>query len=424
MAGFFDGKVIPASPTLPDPNRYSLFGLKDAEPNLGAPPTDGYGLASTATGIRYWALIPPAGPPGPAGPVGPGGPSGPSGAPGPSGPTGPSGTPGPVGPAGAGGGGIYALYFDDISSQFNGVNTVFTLQVNGVNLPTAVIQSDLVLFLGGSIQIAGSGFTWNAATSQVTFTSAPATGLSFVGWVVNAVANPGPPGPGGLQALTDISGSFNGSQQTFTLTFNSTGGNLPPDTSPSDLVIFVGGAVQTPASFSWNPAISQITFSTPPPAGDYFVGFVANQDLRIVIPRGVIVMWSGSILTIPSGWSLCNGTLGTPDLRDRFVVGAGSDSGTGVVFNPVTGAATGTYAPGNTGGEVAHQLTIAELAAHSHSLYNPARPFPLAGGNASPGFDKPAYNFAGTLSYTYGVGSDNYHENRPPYYALAYIMKQ
>ena len=42
------------------------------------------------------------------------------------------------------------------------------------------------------------------------------------------------------------------------------------------------------------------------------------------VPTGVIVMWSGSIASIPSGWYLCNGSNGTPDLRNRFVVGAGS----------------------------------------------------------------------------------------------------
>src|SRR3989338_5938906 len=48
------------------------------------------------------------------------------------------------------------------------------------------------------------------------------------------------------------------------------------------------------------------------------------------VPTGVIVMWSGSVDSIPSGWSLCDGTNGTPDLRDRFVMGAGSSLEIGV----------------------------------------------------------------------------------------------
>jgi hypothetical protein len=45
------------------------------------------------------------------------------------------------------------------------------------------------------------------------------------------------------------------------------------------------------------------------------------------LPSGVILLWSGSIATIPTGWVLCDGTNSTPDLRDRFVVGADADSG-------------------------------------------------------------------------------------------------
>jgi hypothetical protein len=197
MAGFFDGKVIPALPTEADPNRYAILGLRDVEPNLGVPIVTGYALVSTTTGVRSWAPVPPAGPPGPPGGTGPTGNTGPTGPVGPTGITGPTGPLGPTGPTGPAGGGIYALYFDDISSLFNGVTTVFTLQVGGVNLPSTVVQSDLLLFVGGSVQISGDGFTWNSATSQVTFTSAPATGYTFVGWVVNKDANPGPDGPPG-----------------------------------------------------------------------------------------------------------------------------------------------------------------------------------------------------------------------------------
>ena len=51
---------------------------------------------------------------------------------------------------------------------------------------------------------------------------------------------------------------------------------------------------------------------------------------QVQLPKGVIVMWSGNMEEIPKGWSLCDGTKGTPDLRDRFVVGAGSSAHVGV----------------------------------------------------------------------------------------------
>ena len=54
------------------------------------------------------------------------------------------------------------------------------------------------------------------------------------------------------------------------------------------------------------------------------------------VPNGAIIMWSGTVATIPDGFSLCDGSNGTPDLRNRFVIGAG-----------------GTYAVGATGGSSA-----------------------------------------------------------------------
>ena len=69
------------------------------------------------------------------------------------------------------------------------------------------------------------------------------------------------------------------------------------------------------------------------------------------IPSGAIILWSGAIGSIPSGWLLCNGTSGTPDLRDRFIVGAGS-----------------TYAVAATGGATTVTLGTTNLPSHTHSI--------------------------------------------------------
>jgi len=153
-----------------------------------------------------------------------------------------------------------------------------------------------------------------------------------------------------------------------------------------------------------------------------FVGNGTDLTGIVSIPTGVIVMWSGT--TIPSGWALCDGTNSTPDLRNRFIVGANAASKTGITtqagptFNATTGAVneSGQYEPGDVGGEAAHQLTVAELASHNHG-YNGGNLKSLQGDSA--GNDDYA-NSGGTTS---SAGSDNYHENRPPYYALAFIMK-
>lgn len=78
-----------------------------------------------------------------------------------------------------------------------------------------------------------------------------------------------------------------------------------------------------------------------------------SGDIHANLPTGVIVMWSGAIGSIPAGWALCNGSNGTPDLRDRFIVGAGS-----------------SYSIGDTGGESTVTLSEAEMPEHNHS--NPA----------------------------------------------------
>ena len=141
------------------------------------------------------------------------------------------------------------------------------------------------------------------------------------------------------------------------------------------------------------------------------------------IPVGGIIMWSGTIANIPTGWALCNGSNSTPDLRNRFIVGAHSGAGngtsatTGPTFSVTTGALSADYTPGNAGGETAHQLTIAELASHNHSgkLVNNSEKSGT-GGQTAAAIGQPTTNTSST-------GGDNYHENRPPYYALAFIMR-
>ncbi len=118
--------------------------------------------------------------------------------------------------------------------------------------------------------------------------------------------------------------------------------------------------------------------------------------------RGVIVMWSGLIRDIPSGWGLCDGTLGTPDLRDRFVVGAVKD---------FQGAAcctlTGTPTP--SGGSIEHTHTFT-TDGHLH-------------GTKSGG---PFEGSTGTMDIVpeRDSGTTNGPSTVPvPYYALAFIMK-
>lgn len=126
-------------------------------------------------------------------------------------------------------------------------------------------------------------------------------------------------------------------------------------------------------------------------------------------PAGGIVMWSGSIASIPAGWALCDGTNGTPDLRDRFIVGASQDD-LGVAKTNVKGSLM------QSGGEHEHTLTIAEMPSHSHSDHS-HRKGPRIKEAVDLWLEEPTSSATGT------AGGDQAHENCPPFYALAFIMK-
>lgn len=184
------------------------------------------------------------------------------------------------------------------------------------------------------------------------------------------------------------------------------------------------------------------------------------------IPSGIITMWSGASNAIPEGWFLCDGNNNTPDLRNRFIVGAGS-----------------SYAVGNTGGADTVTLTSSNIPAHFHNVnlttassgsHTHSHNFSVKLNNlkCSSGGEHTHYIGVGTDSTFYGylagsarsndsmnltggshthtitgsgslsgsissggahthsisgntssVGNGSSHENRPPYYALCFIMK-
>lgn len=132
------------------------------------------------------------------------------------------------------------------------------------------------------------------------------------------------------------------------------------------------------------------------------------------VPSGCILLWSGSTGSIPAGWYLCNGTNGTPDLRDRFIVGAGN-----------------TYAVNATGGSA-----DAVVVSHTHtaSVTDPGHyhVYQMLTGSGSQFFGSGGQQSGdrNTTTVTTGItvtnastGVSGTNANLPPYYALAYIMK-
>jgi microcystin-dependent protein len=151
------------------------------------------------------------------------------------------------------------------------------------------------------------------------------------------------------------------------------------------------------------------------------------------VPAGSIIPWYGNLANIPDGFALCDGKNGTPDLRNRFLVGAGD-----------------TYKLSDIGGEDAVKLEPSQTSSHYHTFgyHNsnnngyfittaskktnaslPSGTYPAkwngSGGGGWYGWDGSGWAGGQNLvtSLTVATEAQKPHENRPPYYALYYLMK-
>lgn len=209
-----------------------------------------------------------------------------------------------------------------------------------------------------------------------------------------------------------------------------------------------------------------------------------KQAANVLLPSGVIIQWHGSVATIPAGWVLCDGTNATPDLRDKFVIGA-STSGTynaaatgGAASASPTSSSAGAHTHGgatgaggghthtassdsqgshtHSGATDSHTLTVAELPAHAHTFTAYAT---TQGTGSSPGGWNQAVNpisettdaagsnaghahtisadgahihnvtLASVADHAHSISSDGSHTHSltvatlPPFFALCFIMK-
>lgn len=180
---------------------------------------------------------------------------------------------------------------------------------------------------------------------------------------------------------------------------------------------------------------------------------IFNPVCGSALPSGCILIWSGAVDAIPNGFVLCDGQNNTPDLRNKFVLGAGS-----------------TYAVDATGGEATHTLTANEMPSHTHTFNGNIHTHSAtvdisdmeiseagthshpssgtrfstggsgsyygsgSGNSTSTGYSgEHTHTIQGSASATIGsasvtgsnttAGGSQPHNNLPPYYALCYIMK-
>ena len=144
----------------------------------------------------------------------------------------------------------------------------------------------------------------------------------------------------------------------------------------------------------------------------------ATPPAATPIPAGGIFLWSGSIGSIPAGYVLCNGSNGTPDLRDRFVVGAGSSyavDATGGSANAIVVTHTHTATSAVT--DPGHVHTAANYETSGTDINNgPGKNW----GNNGTGTSVTGITVATTVN---SAGTSGTNANLPPYYALCYIMK-
>jgi microcystin-dependent protein len=271
---------------------------------------------------------------------------------------------------------------------------------------------------------------------------------------------------GTLVGLTEFSATTGQATNFSTSNIHATGGNVTELTTFSGTtgqatnfsagnIIVASGNISniTGANNTFTAANLVNSTATTRTANDVSTAIATTAFVHSVLPTGIIVMWNSTAASIPLGWQLCNGSNGTPDLRDRFIVGAGT-----------------TYAFGDTGGSasvtlaanampihshvLSGALTTGSAGSHTHTLTDPGHahsgtgsgsfpsgrygpdPIPAPSSTTPTSTSFTGISIASALDHVHSVtlsgntqtaggsgGTTQPHENRPPYYALCYIQK-
>lgn len=366
---------------------------------------------------------------------------------------------------GAGGGNITILpRLQLVSSPYsflaaNAVNATYAANLVNANNTSIVTINNTSVTMAGNVQASGLESSGAFTThSQGAFLEWNKTGADGAAWLLNERGT----GPGGL-----IFGTVDSANNWVNQMEILANGNVGIGTATPGALLEVNGTLQVDAPAVFNGGInvnsangyhqsSLGAFSLDAPgvaggrvnvaaSGAVTLG-TSSQTAQVTvtgnlavsgtiagngaIPVGGIILWSGSTTAVPTGWALCNGQSvngqTTPNLTDRFVVGAGNN-----------------YSPANTGGNASVTLSVNQIPSHTHG-YEDGYWVEASDGNGNyasgGGSDYVQNSTGGGVFGANGDDNDNHYvswrsmtsyatgggqpfDNRPPYYALAYIMR-
>jgi len=295
------------------------------------------------------------------------------------------------------------------------------------------------LILGSGCQIEKLYLINNGLADAVTVKNTSGTGIAVPAGKTMFVFNNG---TNVVDAVTHLSSLSAGSLTLGTALPIASGGTGSTSTTYANLTANVTGTLPVAnggtgaATLTANNVIlgngsSAVAFVAPGTTGNLLTSngtTWTSTAAPTAFVTGMILMWSGTIATIPSGFLLCNGSSGTPDLRDKFIIGANADSG-GAAKTNITGT------PSQTGGT---KDAIVVSHTHTATVTDPGHLHSYGIGNASGSANQTDSDPAATLNaFIYNTntavtgitvansteGSSGTNQNLPPYYALAFIMK-